>query len=91
LFGVLDGSGNITFTASTNQSFVSPLTSGSICWVGTNPTGISIALTSSNTSNTATTLSLNLGSTYAGQNVTLITSILKTAQKIYLYSPPMRG
>ena len=81
LFGVLDGSGSITFTASTNQSFVSPLTAGSICWVGTNPTGISIALTSSNTSNTATTLTLNLGTTYAGQNVTLITSILKTAQK----------
>lgn len=80
LFGVLDGSGSITFSSATNESFASPLGNGAICWTGSNPTGTSIPLTALNVSYTSSTLTLNLGSSYAGQNVTLVTSIIKTSQ-----------
>lgn len=80
MFGVLDGSGSITFSSATNETFISPTSSGSICWTGSNPTGTNISLTSGNSSYTSSTLTLSLGSTNAGQNVTLVTSVMKTSQ-----------
>ena len=79
--GILDGNGSITFTSSSNERFISPLANPTICWVGSNPTGVNALLTGSNTIYNATSLTLNLGAANAGKNVTLVASVTKTSQQ----------
>ena len=78
--GVLDSSGNITFTAGSNEAFVSPAAANPICWVGSNPTGVSIAITSNAYTYTSSTLSLKLGGSHAGKNINFVTTVARTSQ-----------
>ena len=80
LTGVLSANGSITFTTGTNESFVSPISAHPICWVGNNPTGVSINITQSMYSFSSNTLTLNLGSGNGGKNVTFITTMIRTSQ-----------
>lgn len=78
--GVLDSNGSITFTSASNEVFISPGAAQPICWVGSNPTGAIVELLSSMYAYSSTSLRLNLGSAHASKNVTLITSVGRTAQ-----------
>ena len=81
LSGILDSNGSITFNSNSNEIFISPSSTNTICWVGNNPTGTTVLVTSSNSSYTGTSLTLNLGATHASKNVSYITSINKTSQQ----------
>ena len=78
--GVLDSDGSITFTSATNESFVSPIAAQPICWVGVNPTGISVNLAANMYNYSSSSLKLLLGVGNAGKNVTFITTVARTSQ-----------
>ena len=80
LNGILDSNGSITFTAGTNEIFISPAAANPICWVGSNPNGTNINITSSMYTYSGNTLRLTLGAVHAGKNVSYVTSVSRTAQ-----------
>ena len=80
LSGILDSNGSITFTAGTNELFISPAAANPICWVGVNPTGTLINLTSAMYRYSGNTLQLILGAQHAGKNISYITTVNRLAQ-----------
>ena len=80
LSGVLDATGSIMFNAGSNEAFISPTAGSVICWVGVNPTGTQIKLSPSMYKFSSNSLQLTLGSQHGGKNVTLVTSVTRTAQ-----------
>lgn len=78
--GILNGEGSITFTTQSNEQFLSPNANKPICWVGSNPTGVSIDITPAKFAFTPTSLTLNLGIEHAGKNVSYVSSVVRTSQ-----------
>lgn len=81
LTGTLDSSGTITFTASTNESFVGYNPTLNIGWIGTYPATSQITFTSGNLTISDTSLVINLGSSFAGQLISLTADVIRTQQK----------
>lgn len=79
--GILNGEGSITFTTQSNEQFISPSMIVPICWVGSNPNGVKIDITSNKFAYTPTSLTLTLGTEHAGKNVTYISSTIRTSQQ----------
>lgn len=78
--GTLDGSGQLTFTTTSNEFFTG-LDNGLVGWVVDGGAATAVNLTGSNTVVGSTTLSVNLGSGNAGKTFHLIATVLHTAQK----------
>lgn len=81
LSGILDGTGSITFTSSTNESFITPANAYVVCWTGSNPNGTTVVLDSSKYTYTPTSLTISLGSSFAGNNISYVTSLTRTSQQ----------
>lgn len=79
--GVLNGEGSITFTTQSNEQFQSPLSYKPICWVGSNPNGVSVDIDPAKYTYTPTSITLNLGIEHAGKNVSYISQIIRTSQQ----------
>jgi len=78
--GTLDGSGQLTFTTTSNEFFAG-FDNGLVGWVVSGGAATSVNLTSGNCIVGSTTLSVDLGSGNAGKTFNLIATVLHTAQK----------
>lgn len=79
--GLLDSSGNISFTGTTNELYLSFEASNILCWIGNSPNGTEVKLQSSNVTIDSSNLKISMGSSNAGKSITIILNVLKSAQQ----------